>query len=218
MSADDSLSTAEVLRRLKEEMAQQAPRDHKEHHAIETSLSNPYLQSDTKWGFVIVRASYGPSSDTLWAQFLDLFRANVEETLRLEDELDLLPRHEMTIIENEAALGGADSYAARRAFRAWVANDLPQRLRGSCLEELGGLAQILTTEWEREEAEVPTEEFTRDWDGGETNDDAEEVGWMYMDMTDYVTVYDRLTDAFAWQEYYQRPYKSYVENSESESD
>ncbi|EUC49057.1 hypothetical protein COCMIDRAFT_2120 [Bipolaris oryzae ATCC 44560] len=274
MSADDSPSTAEVLRRLKEEMAQQGPRTHKEHHAIETSLSHPYLQSDTKWGFVIIRAAYGPSSDALWAQFLEIFRANVEETLRLEEELDLLPRHEITIIEDETTLAGADSYAARRAFRAWVANDLPQRLRGSYLEELGGLTQvrekllsndahnapgtthpaslvpprwkycifvdqdclrsvakgpeepelkdpamkILTTDWERDEVEVPIEEFTRDWDGGETNDDAEEVGWMYMDMTDYVTVYDRLTGTFAWEEYYQRPYKSYVDDSDSDSE
>jgi hypothetical protein len=52
---------------------------------------------------------------------------------------------------------------------------------------------ILPTDWELEEVEVSMEEFTRDWDGGETDDGAEHVGWMYMDMTDYVAVYDRLT-------------------------
>jgi hypothetical protein len=50
--------------------------------------------------------------------------------------------HEMTIIEDEATLASANSYAARRAFRAWVAADLPQRLRDECLETLGGLAQV----------------------------------------------------------------------------
>jgi hypothetical protein len=270
MSSAASLETAEVLRRLQEEMALQGPRDPTQYHRTEASLAHPYLRPDTKWGFVIVRAVYGPSSDAPWAQLLELFRASVSETLRLEDQLELLPRHEITIIEDEATLAGTDSYAARRAFRAWVAADLPQRLRDDCLEELGGLSQvrdkllsndahnapntthpasivpprwqycifvdqdclrsvekgpedpklkdpalkILTTDWELQEVEVPTEEFTRDWDGGETDDGAEEVGWMYMDMTDYVAVYDRLTRAYAWQEYYERPYKSYVEDSD----
>ncbi|KAF2131241.1 hypothetical protein P153DRAFT_394602 [Dothidotthia symphoricarpi CBS 119687] len=269
MSSADSLETAEVLRRLQEDMALRRPRSPKQYHCTEDSLAHSDLRPNTQWGFVIVRAVYGPSSDAPWAQLLELFRANVSETLRLEHHLELLPRHEITIIEDEATLAGADSYAARRAFRAWVAADLPQRLRDDCLEELGGLTRvrdkllsndahsarntthpasivpprweyclfvdqdclrsvekgpedpdlkdpalkILTTDWELEEVEVPTEEFTRDWDGGETDNGAEEVGWMYMDMTDYVAVYDRLISIFAWHEYYERPYKSYVEDS-----
>lgn len=54
----------------------------------------------------------------------------------------------------------------------------------------------------------------KDQDGGETDNDDEEVGWMYMDMKDYIAVYDRLTSPFAWQEHYERPYKSYVESSD----
>jgi hypothetical protein len=268
MGLPASLETGEFLRRLQEEMALQGPRDPKQFHRIEASLAHFNLRPDTKWGFVIVRAVYGPSSDALWTQLLELFRLNVSETLRLEDELELLPRHEMTIIEDEATLAGADSYAARRAFRAWVAADLPQRLSDDCLEDLGGLTQvrdrllsndalhvpnpthpasivpprwqycifvdqdclrsvekgpedpelkdpalkILTTDWELDEVDVPKEEFTRDWDGAETDDGAEEVGWMYMDMTDYVTVYDRLLSVFAWEECYERPYKSYVDD------
>lgn len=268
MSSAENLETAEVLRQLQERMALRGPRP-KQYNHTEHSLAHPELRPDTKWGFVIVRAIYGPSSDALWAQWLELFRTNVSETLRLEDQLELLPRHEITIIEDEATLAGADSYTARRAFRAWVAADLPQRLRDECLEEFGGLTQvrakllsndeynapnkihptstvpprwqycifvdqdclrsvekgpedpdmqdpalkILTTYWEPEEEGEPTEEFTRDWDGGETDDGGEEVGWMYMDMTDYVAVYDRLNDTFAWHEYYERPYKSYVEDT-----
>lgn len=142
MSADDSPSITEIIRQLRESVLKRIPRDHKQHHATETSLTNLYLRPDTKWGFVIVRAAYSPSNDKLWAQFLEIFRAHVEETLEVHDELDLFPRHEFTIIEDGATLGSADSYAARRAFRAWVANDLPQQLRDECLEELGGFAQV----------------------------------------------------------------------------
>jgi hypothetical protein len=260
-------TTAEVLKRLQEEIALQGPRFPKQYHRTEKSLAHPNLRPDIKWGFVIVRCVYGPSSDSLWAQMLELLRSQVTETLKDEDHMELLPRHEITIIEDEATLAGADSYTARRAFRAWVADDLPQRLHDDRLEQFGGLAQvrdqllssdahyghntthpaivvpprwqycifvdqdclrsldrgledpdfndpalkILTTDWELEEVEVPMEDFTRDWDGGETDDGAEEVGWMYVDMTEYVAVYDRLTSGFSWQEYYQRPYKSYVD-------
>ncbi|KAH7065954.1 hypothetical protein BKA63DRAFT_168022 [Paraphoma chrysanthemicola] len=272
MLSAENLETAEVLKQLQEDLALQGPRYPKQYHRTEESLAHFNLRPDTKWGFVIVRAVYGPSSDALWAQWLELFRTNVSETLRLDDHLELLPRHEITIIEDEATLAGADSYAARRAFRAWAATDLPQRLRNECLEEFGGLTQvrakllsndeynapntihpasvvpprwqycifvdqdclrsvekgpedpdmqdpalkILTTHFQPEEEEEeaePTEEFTRDWDGGETDDGAEDVGWMYMDMTDYVAVYDRLNDSFAWLEYYERPYKSYVDDT-----
>jgi hypothetical protein len=239
MPSAAALDTPEVLGQLQETMALQGRKYPKEYHQIDDSLSHPYLQADTKWGFVIVRAVYGPSSDAPWALMLELFRLNVLEALELADQMELLPHHEMTIIEDEATLAGADSYAARRAFRAWVAADLPQRLREDYVEELGGHVQvrdrllsndahypsnpahpaslmpprwiycifvhqdclrslekgpkepewkdpvlkILTTDWEREEeVEVPTEEFTRDWDGGETDDGGEEVGWMYMDM------------------------------------
>jgi hypothetical protein len=263
MPSADVLRTAEILKEF-----QSGP---KQYRRTEDSLAHFYLRPDTKWGFVIVRAVYGPSSDARWAQMLEIFRANVEDTLTMYDQTELLQRHETTIIEDEATLDGADSYTARRAFRAWVAADLPQRLRDDCLEEWGGHTQvrdkllsndphtapntihpaslvpprwqycifvdedclrsldkgpedpelkdpvlkILTTDWELEEVEVPTEEFTRDWEGGETDDGAEEVGWMYMDMSDYVATYDRLTSsAFSWHELYERPYKSYVEDSD----
>lgn len=36
---------------------------------------------------------------------------------------------------------------------------------------------------------------------------------MYMDMTDYAGVYDRLTSGFSLHEFYERPSKSYVDKS-----
>ncbi|EUC27405.1 hypothetical protein COCCADRAFT_111795 [Bipolaris zeicola 26-R-13] len=267
-----SETNSEVLRRCQEILAQQESSP-KEYHEIEDKLALTPLQPDTKWGFVIVRAVYGPSSDAPWAQILQLIRAEISESLTKADQSELLSRHEMTIIEDEAMLAGADSsgaaaYAARRAFRAWVADDLPQQLPDNYLEELGGLTQfreqllintkhhadnplsimpprwrycifvdqhclrsleggpkepelkdpalkILTTDWDGEVTEVPAEKFTEDWDGGETNDDHEDVGWMWIDMTDYAPKYTQLTSAFGWEEYHERPQRDYVETTRS---
>jgi hypothetical protein len=210
-----------------------------------------------------VRTVYGPSSDALWVEMLELLRSNLAVTLAREDQTDLLPRHELTVIEDEDTLAGADSYAVRRAFRAWVAGDLLRRLRDEQIEKFGGTAQvrakllsndahqephsnhpaallpprwqfcvfvdgdclrslgtscnardpalkILTTDWVPDRLSAATEDFTMDWDGGETDHEFEEVGWMYMDMSDYVPVYDRLVTPFLWHEFYQRPYKGWV--------
>jgi hypothetical protein len=267
MSSAAALENAELLRQWKESLALD-PLGQKEYDRTADSLAHSELKPDhTKWGFVIVRCVYGPASETPWAMMLELLRAHVEESLSLQDQVELLPHHEITTVEDEATLGGADSYAARRAFRAWVAADLPPRLHADRLKEYGGLAQarakllsndahastnhpaavmpprwqycifidqdclrslekgpvepelkepalkILTTDWKWDGEESPTEEFvTMNWDGGQTDEEGEEVGWMYMDMLEYVDVYERLlSSVFAWHEYYERPYKGYVD-------
>jgi hypothetical protein len=63
---------AETLKKLKEELALIPPKDPKEYHHIDASLTNPALRPDAPW------------------------------------------------------LANADSSAVRRAFRAWVAEDLPR--------------------------------------------------------------------------------------------
>jgi hypothetical protein len=257
---------AEVLRQREITAAARGPTHPKQFHQIEDSLAHPELKTDTRWGFVIVRAVYGPASDAGWTKILDILRESVWYTLTVEGQDELLSRHEITTIEDEATLAGADSYAVRSAFRAWVADDLPQRLNDDALEHYGGLTQvrntlrsnaghndkanpvgvmpprwkycvfvdedslrslqpelddeeqdpalkILTTDWTAEEEGAPTEEFTRDWDGGETDDGFEYVGWMYIDMSDYAGVYTTLIDAFGWEELYERPYKSYVDDT-----
>jgi hypothetical protein len=52
--------------------------------------------------------------------------------------------------------------------------------------------------------------WTEDWDGGETDEGLEDVGWMYMDTSDYVGNYSKLTDCHWWKLLYERPTKSYV--------
>jgi hypothetical protein len=235
-----------MLSPAQEPIAQQEPGHPKQFHQIEDQLARSPILPDTNWGFVIVRAVYGPSSDVAWAQMLELLRDTVSEELTEADHLELLSRHEITIIEDKATLAGADSFAARRAFLAWVAADLPRRLRKEyreentthpatdmpprwrycifvdqeCLrslevgpedlEDKDPALKLLTIDFP-EEAGVPTEEFTRDWEDGETNDDHENVGWMYIDMTDYVGKYSQFTSVFGWEEFYERPQKGYVD-------
>jgi hypothetical protein len=88
-----SETNAEVLRQLQEMIAQQEPGP-KQYHQIEDNLARCYpLRPGTKWGFVIVRAVYGPSRDAAWAQMLELLRAEVSESLTEADQLELLSRH-----------------------------------------------------------------------------------------------------------------------------
>jgi hypothetical protein len=110
---------------------------HTEHHEIRTSLDNPFLKPGAPWGFVVYRTVYGPESDGPWARMLEHLRATVPRTLLLEEKIDLLPRHEMTVIENEATLSGADSHTVRRIFREWVA-----RLYDIDLAAYGGSAAV----------------------------------------------------------------------------
>ncbi|KAH8702718.1 hypothetical protein GQ44DRAFT_778476 [Phaeosphaeriaceae sp. PMI808] len=126
----------------REDLALQWPGNTKEFSDIETSLSNPYLRLGAPWGFVVVRAVYGPSSDALWAQMLERLRSSVAESLALYDHNDLLPRYDLTVFEDETTIAGADSYAVRRAFRAWVAEDLPSRLSDKLLERLSRTIKV----------------------------------------------------------------------------
>ncbi|KAF2727647.1 hypothetical protein EJ04DRAFT_450939 [Polyplosphaeria fusca] len=223
----------------------------KEYHEIDEGLSNPALHSDAPWGFVVFRTRYGTNSDAPWARMLELLRSTVTSTLLYSKRTDLFPRHELTVVEDEATLAGADAHTVRHLFRAWTADDLTPRLRSP--ETYGGSAQvrakllsndvhdqnhpvsclpprwnfclfvdedclrsldtftkivkIVTTNWH--EARVAT--VAEGWEDGETDEDHEEVGWMYMDATDYVDMYDRLDSAFNWDGFYQRPPAGYIE-------
>ena len=58
---------------------------------------------------------------------------------------------------------------------------------------------------EVDEAEEDEEDEKFDWEGGETNSDHEDVGWMYVDASDYVDVQDQLQEEDFWPELYVRP-------------
>lgn len=81
----------------------------------------------------------------------------------------------------------------------------------ACLRSLTGsgseAVKILTTDWQEDRVDTVAE----GWEDGETDED-EEVGWLYIDPREYVDVYDRLDDAYDWDEFYQTPYEGYVED------
>jgi hypothetical protein len=258
----DTLEAAEFLKDFREKWALSHPEfsTTKEYDDIEHSLNGSHIQPGTPWGFVVIRTAYGAASDAPWARMLECLRSYVADTLVLGDQTDLIPRHELTVIEDEA-LAGADSHTVRNVFRAWVTEDLTLRLCDT--EKYGGSAQvraklastdahfpdhpvaclpprwifclfvdedclrslenpssecvkILTTNWVGEEGEDGedmdpiTVTWDHEWDGGETNSDQEDVGWMYMDVTSYVPYYSHLTNSFFWDTIYSRPYKRYI--------
>jgi hypothetical protein len=255
----DTLEAAEFLKEFREKRALSHPGfpTKKEYDDIEHSLTSSHIQPGTPWGFVVIRTAYGAASDAPWARMLECLRSHVADTLVLEDQTDLLPHHELTVIEDEA-LAGAESHTVRHMFRAWVAEDLTPRLCDT--EKYGGSAQvraklastdahfldhpvaclpprwifclfvdedclrslenpssecvkILTTNWVGEEGEDEdpiTVTWDHEWDGGETNNDQEDVGWMYMDVTSYVPYYSHLTNSSFWDTIYSRPYKGYI--------
>jgi hypothetical protein len=255
----DTLETAEFIKNFREKWALSHPEfpTTKEYDDIKHSLTSSHIQPGAPWGFVVIRTAYGAASDAPWARMLKCLRSHVANTLVLEDQTDLLPHHELTVIEDEA-LAGADSHTVRHVFRAWVAEDLTSRLCDT--EKYDGSAQvraklastdahfsdhpvtclsprwifclfvdedclrslekstfecvkILTTNWVREEGEEEdpiTVAWDHEWDGGETNNDQEDVGWMYMDVTSYVPYYSHLTNSSSWDTIYSRPYKSYI--------
>jgi len=43
------------------------------------------------------------------------------------------------------------------------------------------------------------------WDDGESDDETEEVGWMYMEVSKYVQACNGLENSYGWMGIYQRP-------------
>jgi hypothetical protein len=127
--------TAQLLKKYKEKI----PREYDD---IERSLDNLYLRSGAPWGFIVIRTIYGTASEAPCKRMLELLRATITESLEVEGYPQLLPCHDLTIIEDEATLAGADQYTVCDAFRAWVAKDLTARFTDKELEIHGGAERI----------------------------------------------------------------------------
>ncbi|KAF2703705.1 hypothetical protein K504DRAFT_463429 [Pleomassaria siparia CBS 279.74] len=227
----------------------------KEYHNIDESLNHYDMRPNSPWGFLVFRTVYGVDSDAPWARMLQHLHSNVANTMSYSNRIDLIPRHYLTVIEDEETLAGADAHTVRHAFRAWVADDLtprfrnPERYGGSaqirskllsndahdekhpvstlpprwnfclfvddaCLRSLdesirfgASVIKILTTDWPEDRVAAVAE----GWEDGETDEEWEDVGWMYISVYEYVDVYNRLDDAFRWHDFYERPYKGYVD-------
>lgn len=97
------------------------------------------LQPGAPWGFVVFRTVYGPESDAPFARMMEQLR-DIDETLLGYEQQYLAPHYELTVIEDEKTLAGADSHTVRDAFRAWVADDLTPRFKDT--EKWGGEAEV----------------------------------------------------------------------------
>jgi hypothetical protein len=82
-----------------------------------------------------------------------------------------------------------------------------------CLESLEKMVtpviKLVNGNWapdsEQDEAEEDEEDEKLNWEGGETNAEYEDVGWMYVDAYEYVTVQDEFHQEDNWSEMYVRP-------------
>jgi hypothetical protein len=98
------------------------------------------------------------------------------------------------------------SHAGSRYNFCWIVDDI-------CLESLGKMTlpvvKLVKRDWapesEQDEAEEDEEDEKFDWEGGETNREFEDVGWMYVEMCEYVEVRNQLLEDDFWPEMYVRP-------------
>jgi hypothetical protein len=80
-----------------------------------------------------------------------------------------------------------------------------------CLESLERMAnpvvKIVSRDWtpDSQDDEPEEEEDRLNWEGGETNSEYEDVGWMYVNAYDYVDVQNDLQDGSDWADMYVRP-------------
>ena len=133
----------------------------KNHEAFR--LERSWVKPDSPWGFLVYRAVYGKESDEPFQRMLSLLRKSVTDpkyhrmsNLFMPIKVD--PDYELTVIEDEQKFAGADTHTIRDAFREWVADDLPPRVRH--LQFAGGIDNIralIKNGWHDSDEYVPDE-------------------------------------------------------------
>jgi hypothetical protein len=98
------------------------------------------------------------------------------------------------------------SHAGTRYNFCWMVDDI-------CLESLEKMSspvvKLVNRDWapdsEPYEDEEDGDDEKYDWEGGETNKDYEDVGWMYVNTYEYTDLQNMLLDDDYWTDYYVRP-------------
>lgn len=84
------------------------------------------LKSHFPWGWVVYRTSY--SDEEAWQKMLNILHEDVIDSLQLYKRMDLLPFHEMIIMEDKAKFEGTTSHDIRDHFTAWVADTVEPKM------------------------------------------------------------------------------------------
>ncbi|EFR01562.1 hypothetical protein MGYG_04564 [Nannizzia gypsea CBS 118893] len=202
------------------------------------------IKQPATWGFVVYRCSY--NNEDAWQTILQKLREEIVESLELAGREDLLPRHEMIIMDDRAKYEGATSHDIRDHFTSWVFDTLPSitaiplteserqltlindtRILGRetefgtqytfclfvddiCLESINYMdPPVIKLLAKHFGALDPSERdyiIHPDYEDGETDNEEEDVGWMYFEIHEYVEMYDLLEDGTEWwYEKYRRP-------------
>jgi hypothetical protein len=71
------------------------------------------------------------------------------------------------------------------------------------------VVKLVSRDWapdsEQDEAEEDEEDEKLDWEGGETNGEFEDVGWMYVEVCEYINIQNQLLEDDFWPKMYVRP-------------
>ncbi|KAL5356420.1 hypothetical protein BJX96DRAFT_162465 [Aspergillus floccosus] len=174
-----------------------------------TTFKKPNLP----WGFSIYRCSY--KDDTAWHKMLHLIQQTMHESL--------LESHILVIHNNIKELNGATSHelpvvvSTPEVHHQLMEEHKQPRLNFTlfiddiCLEFLVHMhlpvVKILYKQWGNLSPEERKYIIDPDWHDGATEDEEEDVGWMYMSVADYVETYDRFEWAHhgIWHGTYSRP-------------
>ncbi|RDW83596.1 uncharacterized protein DSM5745_03922 [Aspergillus mulundensis] len=84
-------------------------------------------QGAARWGFALYRCTYAEKYDSAWKRLVELIQAHVPSTLEKTGRLDLLPTHDLPVIE-DPKLDGATSHDIREHFTQWTETQLARIL------------------------------------------------------------------------------------------
>ncbi|RDW83599.1 uncharacterized protein DSM5745_03925 [Aspergillus mulundensis] len=217
---------------------------------IDETLLEPVAlkKGAARWGFALFRCNYDDKYTSNWKRMVGLLDETVRRSLELEepDRLDLLPTHQLSIIEDPVRLDGASSHVVRDAFTQWTEKELARILEHPmptkrtdgmqdimgprfnfcifvddiCLESLDEtpgrpVVKMLIRDWEKPADPMdvlgpykdPIYRLCDDhgYEDGVSDDPGEDVGWMYIQVCNYVEYFNRFVLTPNWDVWYRRP-------------
>ncbi|KAF9250050.1 hypothetical protein DTO027I6_243 [Penicillium roqueforti] len=190
---------------------------------IVASSKDPGEKRDLPWGFSIYHCSY--RDESVCNRLLQYIEEQVKADLEGNQRMDLLLHHQLVINNDMAKVNSATSHEIRNHFNEWVADQLPQVVASPEMLEylqsqklpdhlgpqygLGArfdpVVKVLSGFWGNMTPQEREYQIHPDWHDGETDDELEMAGWMYIPIQTYVRSYDGLEQPGDWDEYYVRP-------------